>query len=191
MADTDRSRSDPGGEQGLPTPSRVTDLIPLIYEELRHLAHFHMRREPAGHTLQTTAVVHEAYLRMARQQGVRWESRSQFFAVASQMIRRVLVDHARARNSQKRGGRARPVAVSTALANETMHVVDVLALDEALSELAELDERQSRVVELRYFGGLSIQEIAQALSVSPRTVKGDWRIARVWLKQRLDSESFR
>jgi RNA polymerase sigma-70 factor, ECF subfamily len=169
----------------------TSELMPLIYDELRRLTHRYMGREPIGHTLQTTAIVHEAYLRLAQQERSAWCNRAQFYAVASQMVRRVLVDHARARLAQKRGGGAMPLGLTEMSSEEPVAPIDVLALDEALLELASLDARQCRVVELRYFGGLSIEETAEALGVSIGTVKGDWRIARAWLKERLEGETGR
>lgn len=189
MTDHNRSISEIGGDHGRSGfAARTSELMSVIYEELRRLAHYHMRCEPAGHTLQTTAIVHEAYLRLARQKGVEWQSPAHFHAIASQMIRRVLVDHARASQSTKRGGGRTRIALSDCAQHDETQPIDVLALDEALRELADLHQRQCRVVELRYFGGLSIEETAAALEVSPGTVKGDWRVARVWLKHRLESE---
>ncbi len=160
-------------------------LIPLVYAELHRLAKRYMGRERAGHTLQTTALVNEAWLRLVDAQQVRWQNRAHFFAVSAQMMRRILVDFARERNNLKRGGGARQVSLDEALVVSPERDTDVLALDEALERLAALSPRQSRVVELRYFGGLSEDEIAEVLKVSLRTVQSDWRLARTWLYREL------
>jgi len=161
--------------------SALDQLLPLVYQELRRLAHHQLQQERAGHSLQTTALVHEAYLRLAGQQEVDWQNRYHFFALAAQMMRRVLVDYARARQSEKRGGGAVQVSLSQAESKAEDRAAEVIALDEALSRLATLDRRQSQVIELRYFGGLSVEETAAVLQVSPSTVLGDWRQARAWL----------
>jgi RNA polymerase sigma factor (TIGR02999 family) len=168
-------------------------LVPLVYAELRRQARRALRDEAAGHTLQPTALVHEAFLRLVDQRRARWESRTQFLAVAAQAMRRVLVDHARARRAAKRGAGARRVTlvdadvphapVDAAVAADG---VDVLALDVALTRLAALDPRKARLVELRYFAGLSIPEAAEALAVSPATVGREWAVARRWLRRELD-----
>ena len=157
-------------------------LMPLVYDELHHQAALFRRRERQDHTLQTTALIHEAYLKLIDQRDVRWQNRNHFFAVASQMIRRVLVDHARARHRIKRGGAAMKVTLSDDLAsaNNTADV-DLVALDDALEQLAALDPRQARVIELRFFAGLSIEETAETLNLSPATVKREWVMARAWL----------
>ena len=160
-------------------------LIPLVYAELHRLAKRYMGRERAGHTLQTTALVNEAWLRLVDAQQVRWQNRAHFFAVSAQMMRRILVDFARERNNLKRGGGARQVSLDEALVVSPERDTDVMALDEALERLAALSPRQSRVVELRYFGGLSEEEIAEVLKVSLRTVQSDWRLARTWLYREL------
>lgn len=157
--------------------------MPQVYDELRRIAAHLLRREPAGHTLQPTALVHEAYLRMIDQTRVDWQNRAHFFAIASQMLRRVLVDHARAKHRAKRGsGR---VVLSLQEVPVPARDVDVVALDEALTELARIDPQQARIVELRYFTGVSIEETAATLGVSPATVKRDWTVARAWLYRRL------
>jgi len=162
-------------------------LMPLIYDELRALAGQAMKREPAGHTLQPTAVANEVYMRLIDQRRVDWKGRSHFLAVAAEMVRRTLVDHARRRARLKRGGNARRESLQVALDQEVAATdANVLDLHAALVELAALDARQARVVELRYFGGLSVEEAAYVLEVSPRTVKGDWAVARAWLRDRLD-----
>jgi len=162
-------------------------LLPVVYEELRQQAGRAMRREGDAHTLQATALVHEAYLRLVDQQRVQWRNRSHFFAIAAQMMRRVLVDHARTRLAAKRGGELQRVTLGDvgAGAADAGGDMDVLALHEALEQLALLDPRQARLVELRYFGGLGIEETAEALEVSPATVKRDWAIARAWLRRAL------
>ena len=160
-------------------------LVPLIYEELRRLARRYMARERAGHTLQTTALVNEAYLRLIDAQRVHWQNRAHFFAVSAQVMRRILVDFARARRNLKRGGGAAQVSLDEALVVSPERGADLLALDEALCRLADLSPRQSRVVELRYFGGLNEEEVAEVLKVSPRTVRSDWSLARAWLRREL------
>ena len=155
-------------------------LIPLIYRELRQRAHRYMARERPGHTLQTTALINEAYLRLAGSP-VAWESRSHFFAIAARMMRRILVDHARTRRSLKRGGEGRPVSLDEEHLAGGQPDRDLVSLDDALDALAALDPRKVRVVELRFFGGLSVEETAEVLKVSPQTVMRDWRLAKAWL----------
>ena len=162
-------------------------MVPLVYEELRRQAQRYLRRESPGHTLQTTALVHEAYLRLVDQRTARWQSRAQFFGVAAQLMRRILVDHARSHHAAKRGGSAIQVPLEEETAAAEERDVDLLALDEALTRLAQLDERQAKVVELRYFTGLGIEETAEALGISPATVKREWTMARAWLKRELDA----
>ena len=163
----------------------MDQLIPLVYGELRRLAKHHMRRERAGHTLQTTALIHEAYLRLIDASQARLENRRHFFAAASRLMRQVLTDLARERGSHKRGGGAEQVSLDEALMVSEQRDEGLLALDEALQALAELDARKSQVVELRFFGGLSVEETAEALDVSVETVHRDWRLARSWLLRRL------
>lgn len=166
-------------------------LLPIVYAELRQRAARALRRENAGHTLQPTALVHEAYLRLVDQRRARWENRAQFFGVAAQAMRRVLVDHARGRHANKRGGGADHFTLGAAddagagTGGSDDAVVEVLALDDALARLAVLDPQQARVVELRYFGGLSVEETAAAIGVSPATVKREWAVARAWLRREL------
>ena len=160
-------------------------LMPLVYAELHRLAKRYMRREYAGHTLQTSALVNEAYLRLIDADGVRWENRAHFFAVSARIMRRILVDFARAKRKLKRGGGAQQVTLDEGLVLSPERGADLLALNEALEKLAVLNERQSRVVELRYFGGLSEDEVAEALKVSSRTVRSDWSLARAWLYREL------
>jgi len=167
-----------------PAPGSIDALIPIVYEELRRLAHHYMRGERAGHTLQTTALVNEAYMRLVDIERIEWRSRGHFFAMAATVMRRVLVDHARERARDKRGGGV----VFTTLAEQgitSSPAIDVLALDEALDRLADMDPQQARIVELRYFTGLTIEETAVALGISSATVKRDWTWARAWLYQRL------
>jgi RNA polymerase sigma factor (TIGR02999 family) len=156
-------------------------LIPLVYAELRRLAAVYMRRERSGHTLQATALVHEAYLRLAGQEGISWQNRAHFFGVAANMMRRILVDHARAKQAKKRGGLDQKVSFDEAVLVQPEAPQQFLALDEALERLAKRDPRQSRIVELRFFGGLSDEETAEVLGISVRTVKRDWKVARAWL----------
>jgi RNA polymerase sigma factor (TIGR02999 family) len=168
--------------------SALDQLLPLVYRELHQQADRLMRAQPPGHTLQATALVHEAYLRLVRREGVEWQNRAHFFGVAGKAMRSSLVDHARARRAAKRGGAAHHLTLgAVSAAAEAEPAVDVLALDEALSRLADLDPEQSRLVELRYFAGLGIEETAEVLGVSPTTVKRQWRVARAWLKRELSA----
>jgi RNA polymerase sigma-70 factor (ECF subfamily) len=160
-------------------------LLPLVHDELRRLARRHMARERVGHTLQATALVNEAYLRLIEITQVRWQNRAHFFAMASRVMRRILVDSARARRYQKRGGGAEQVSLDEALLVSKEPAQDLVALDAALDALAALDSRRSQVVEMRFFGGLSVKETAEALHVSADTVMRDWRLAKVWLLREL------
>lgn len=164
-------------------------LIPLVYADLRSRAARYLRRERSGHTLQPTALVHEAFLRLLGQHSVEWRSRAQFFGVAAQMMRRILVDHARSKYADKRGGVSIKLDVETVEDVAAGSVVDVVAVDEALKRLAELDPDQARVVELRFFGGLTVEETAEVIGSSPRTVKREWRSARAWLHKELAGEA--
>ena len=160
--------------------------MPLLYDELRRQARRYLNRERPNHTLQTTALVHEAYLRLSEQAGIEWQNRSQFFALAAQMMRRILVNYAVKRNREKRGGGREDVSLDETILIATEDSgEDLLALDEALTRLEKLDERQARVVELRYFSGLSIEDTAQVLAISPATVKREWNMARAWLRAEL------
>ena len=161
------------------------ELIPLVYEELRRLAHRYMNRERPGHTLQTSALVNEAFVRLVDQRDVHWQNRAHFFGIAAQMMRRILVDHARSRHYAKRGGDARQVSFDEALIVSEERTAEVVALDEALKGLAEIDQRKSQIVELRFFGGLSIDETAEVLKVSPGTVMRDWTLAKAWLRKQI------
>lgn len=161
-------------------------LVPLVYDELRRIARRHMKREPAGHTLQTTALVNEAYLRLIEQKEMKWQNRAHFFAISAQLMRRILVSMARARHANKRGGEARQVPLDEALVISEERAAELVALDEAMNELAALDPRRSRVVELRYFGGLSVEETAEVLKISPETVMRDWKRAKAWLYTELN-----
>ena len=163
----------------------LDQLMPLVYAELRRLAKSYMRRERAGQTMQTTALIHEAYLRLIDADRVRLENRAHFFAAAARVMRQVLVDLARERGSRKRGGAARRVSFDEAMAVGRQHNESLLALDEALGALAQIDSRKCQVVELRFFGGLSVEETAGALGVSVETVNRDWRLARSWLLRKL------
>jgi RNA polymerase sigma-70 factor (ECF subfamily) len=169
-------------------PQPTSELIQLVYDQLRELARHRISLESKGHTLQATALVHEAWLRLEGQHDARWESRSQFLAVAAQMMRRVLVDHARARRALKRGGGGTQVTLGHAEhAVAARDEVDVLALDDALARLASLDPRKARLVELRYFAGLSIPETAAAMGISLATVGREWAVARMWLRRELEA----
>ena len=159
----------------------LDELMPIVYAELRRLARSYMRNQPADHTLQTTALVNEAYLRLIDSSRVNWQNRTHFFAISAQLMRRVLVDFARQRNSLKRGGEVQKVELDEALVVASEPKTDLVALDDALKILAKMNPRQSEVVELRYFGGLSEEEIAEHLGVSVRTVRRDWSVARAWL----------
>jgi len=164
-------------------------LIPLVYQELRMLAQRHMRRENPGHTLQTTALVHEAYVRLIDQKNVRWQNRAHFFAVAARLMRRILLDRARGRICSKRGGGARQMSLDEAADFSLDRAAEMIALDDALESLAAIDPRKSQVVEMRFFGGLSVDETAETLQVSPETVLRDWRLAKVWLLREMSGET--
>jgi len=161
------------------------ELIPLVYDELRRIASRYMRRERMGHTLQPTALVHEAYMRVIARRPVDWQGRSHFFAVAAQVMRHLLVDYARERQRAKRGGVQQRVSLDEAMLFSDVQCDEFVALDEALARLAELDPRQSQIVELRYFGGLTVEETAETLDISAKTVKRDWSVARAWLHREL------
>jgi RNA polymerase sigma factor (TIGR02999 family) len=166
--------------------SALKKLTPLIYDELRRMAHRYVQHERNGHTLQTTALVHEAYVRLAGQETPEWQNRSHFFAVTAQVMRHILIDHARRRRYLKHGGQFQQVSMEEASLMSEERAADLVALDEALDELKNFDPRKSKVVELRYFGGLSLEETAQALEISVMTVRRDWRAAKAWLFRRMN-----
>ncbi|HEV8428036.1 MAG TPA: sigma-70 family RNA polymerase sigma factor [Pyrinomonadaceae bacterium] len=160
-------------------------LMPIVYDELRRQAARYLRRELPGHTLQTTALIHEAYVRLVDQRNVQWQNRAHFFGIAAQMMRRILVDHARTKKRAKRGGSHIKVSLDDANIAVRSQDLDVVAVDEALSRLAKIDEQQSRVVELRFFSGLTVEETAEVIHISPATVKRDWSMAKAWLHREL------
>lgn len=168
-------------------PTALDRLMPLAYDELHRLARRYMRREPADHTLQTSALVNEAYLRLIDQRRVQWQNRAHFFAISAQLMRRILISMARARHAHKRGNDARPVSLDDALVISNERAAELVALDDALLELARLDPRRSQVVELRYFRGLSVKETAEVLKLSEETVMRDWNRAKAWLHVQLDA----
>lgn len=163
-------------------------LVPLVYDELRRLARHYLAAQRNNHTLQSTALVHEAYLRLIEHKSVRWDNRVHFFAVAAQLMRRILVDHARMKHAQKRGGNCMTLQLDEEVASSSQREVNLVALDDALDSLAKLDERQCRLVELRFFGGLSIDEASRALEISPATVKREWATARLWLLREMSRD---
>lgn len=162
-------------------------LMPLVYGELRRVAQNQLRLENPGHTLQPTAIVHETYLRLVEQEGMEWRNRAQFFAISAQLIRRILIDHARQRRAVKRGGMAMRLELDSSIAAPQINVVEAIALNHALEELAELDSQQCRVVELRFYAGLSIEETSSVLGISEATVSRDWVTAKAWLYRRLNT----
>ncbi len=188
MSETEKTHSDitrlvsnlAGGD-----PKAAEELLPVVYHELRSLAGRYLRGQRSDHTLQPTALVHEAYLKMINQSQARWQDRAHFFAVAATAMRQILVSHAVARAAHKRGGGRARVALEGDLIGEKQPEFDPIALDEALKRLAALDERKAKVVELRFFSGLTVDEVAEVLSVSKSTVEGDWRMARAWLSREL------
>ena len=159
----------------------LDELLPVVYGELRKLASSYLRRERVGHTLQPTALVHEAYMRLVDQTQVQWQNRAHFFGVAAQMMRRILVDHARAHEAEKRGGEFQKLSLDENIDVSGERDVNLVALDDALNLLAEIDPQKSKIVELRFFGGLSVEETAEVLGVSAPTVKRQWRMAKAWL----------
>jgi len=168
--------------------SALERLMPLIDEELRRLAHRYMSHERVGHTLQTTALVNEAFLRLVNRKNLQWQNRAHFFGIAANLMRTILVDHARAHASAKRGGGARKLELDEALVISRQKASEVLALDDALKQLALIDPQQSRIVELRFFGGLTVEEAAEVLHVSPATIKREWSTAKAWLFHELAKE---
>ncbi|HEU4766199.1 MAG TPA: sigma-70 family RNA polymerase sigma factor [Pyrinomonadaceae bacterium] len=165
----------------------LDELMPVVYDELRRLARIHLSRERPDHTLQTTALVHEAYLRLVDQRSVNWQNRAQFFGIAAQMMRRILINHAKDRHAQKRQGYATKVSLDEAVSFFERREVDLMALDEALNGLAALDPQQAQIVELRFFGGLTIDEVSEVLNISPATTKREWDSAKLWLRRQLNS----
>jgi RNA polymerase sigma-70 factor (ECF subfamily) len=165
--------------------SAAAALTPMLYNELHRLAMHHMRNERPGHTLQATALVNEAYLKLIDNREANWQNRAHFLAIASQAMRRVLIDHARSKRRVKRGGLQQKVSLEDVVIAAEEQTYDLVALDEALDRLAKVDARQSRIVELRFFGGLSVEQTAEVLSISPKTVKRDWAVARAWLHREL------
>lgn len=163
----------------------LDQLMPLVYDELRRMARNYMRRQPSGHTFQTTELIHEAYLKLAKQDERSWQNRAHFFGVAASAMRHILVDYARGKSSKKRGGWQEKVTLTDDAAVSIKRSKDIVALDDALKNLATLDQRKSRVVELKYFGGITNDEIAEVLKISTDTVKRDWRFARTWLLREL------
>jgi len=178
--ETIKNPTTPGGKELAPE-----DWTSLLYSELRRLAGHYMRQERGDHTLQATALVHEVYLRIVDQRGVQWENRNQFMGVAAQLMRRILLDYGRSHRAAKRGGDVGKVFLEEATVLGKTVPADIVALDEALTRLAEIDQEQARLVELRFFGGLSIEEAAGVLEVSPATVKRNWRVAKAWLAREL------
>ena len=190
-------------QDSVPTPSEITrlleewssgnqaaldQLMPLVYSELRRIASSYMRKERPDHVLQTTALVHEAYLSLVGQKNVQWETRAQFFALAAQVMRHILVDHARRAQRAKRGHGAAAIPLNDVAVLSQERAEEVLAVNAALNGLTTLDARKSRVFELRYFGGMSVDEAAEALKISPATVARDWRMAKAWLRREMASE---
>jgi RNA polymerase sigma factor (TIGR02999 family) len=167
----------------------AAEVVPLIYGELRRLAAHYMARERPNHTLQTTALLHEAYLRLVDQRQSNWRNRAHFYGAAAQVMRRILVDHARARQSEKRGGGVTRLSLDESLAIPDGQPEELILLDRALERLAEMDPRQSRIIELRFFAGLSVEETAEVMGISPKTVKRDWSVARAWLHRALRGDN--
>jgi RNA polymerase sigma factor (TIGR02999 family) len=167
----------------------LAELMPVVYGELRRLARQYMNREGPNRSLETTALVHEAYLRLIDQERVKWQNRAHFFGISAQLMRRILVDMARARRAQRRGGSLKPLSLDEAAEVSKTREPELLALDDALTELAKVDERRSRVVELRFFGGLTVEETAEVLKVSPDTVLREWKRAKAWLYCALDKSN--
>ncbi|HYK21939.1 MAG TPA: sigma-70 family RNA polymerase sigma factor [Pyrinomonadaceae bacterium] len=167
----------------------LDELMPVVYDELRRLAQHYLSHERAEHTLQTTALVHEAYLRLVDQKTINWQNRAQFFGVAAQMMRRILINHAKSRNAVKRGGHARKISLDEAIDFFEQREIGLMALNEALETLAALDPDQAKIVELRFFGGLTIEEIAEVIGTSPATTKREWDSAKLWLRRQLSTRN--
>ena len=170
------------------TKEELDALMPLVYDELRRQAARYLRREQAGHSLQTTALIHEAYVRLVDQRNVQWQNRAHFFGIAAQMMRRILVDHARTKKRVKRGGSNIRISLGDADIAVKGQEIDIVALDAALERLAAIDEQQSRVVELRFFSGLTVEETAEVMGISKATVKRDWSMAKAWLHRELSGD---
>lgn len=187
MADPDARRDVTGllVRWGNGDQAALEELTPLVYDELRRLARAYLRHERQGHTLESTALVHEAYMRLVGQREVQWQSRNQFFGIAASLIRRILVDHARARLAAKRGGSSVKLSLDEAMAAAEKKDLDLIALNDALKALSETDSQQARIVELRYFAGLTIEETAEVIGISPATVKRDWLVAKAFLKREM------
>jgi len=168
--------------------SALDELLPLVYDELHRMAKRYMSSQPSGHTLQTTALIHEAYLKLADRKERRWQDRAHFFAVAARAMRHILVDHARSRRAEKRGGATQLISLEETAVVSDERAAEIVALDDALNRLSALEGRKGRVVELRYFGGLSVEETAEVLNVSPETVARDWRFAKTWLLRELSNQ---
>jgi RNA polymerase sigma factor (TIGR02999 family) len=166
----------------------LDQILPIVYDELRKQAARYLRRERAGHTLQTTALIHEAYIRLVDQRNVHWQNRAHFFGISAQLMRRILVDHARAKGRAKRGGSEIRVSLDDANLIAKGADLDIVALDEALERLAQIDEQQSKIVELRFFSGLTVEETAEVLKISPATVKRDWSMAKAWLHREISGD---
>lgn len=175
----------PSGRQPSEKAADVSVLMPAVYDELRRLARHYLRREPRGQSLQATALVHEAYLRLLKDEDLSFQNRAHFFGIAARSMRQILVERARARDASKRGGERHRITLDERVAAEGPRDVDLLALDEALGRLAAIDAQQARIVELRFFGGLTNEEAAEALGVSPATIKRAWAVARAWLFREL------
>jgi RNA polymerase sigma factor (TIGR02999 family) len=164
-------------------------LMPLVDRELHRIAHFHMNRENAGHTLETSALVNEAYLKLIKQRDVKWQNRAHFFAIASKVMRRILLDHAKAQLRAKRGGNTQQVSLSEVFISSVKPSTELIALDDALNKLAEFDVQKSNIVEMRYFGGLRMEEIAEVLGISVVSVKRHWSMAKAWLRREVGQQS--
>lgn len=166
----------------------IPELLPLVYDELRRLASSHLKNERSNHTLQPTALVHEAYLRLIGQTNAEWQNRAHFFGIATRLMREILIEYARGRNRQKRGGEFKTqIALDDAVSFTDTKLLDVIAVDEALTQLEKLDERQSRIVEMKFFGGLTVEEIGEVLGISPATVKREWSTAKLLLYKTLNA----
>jgi RNA polymerase sigma-70 factor, ECF subfamily len=164
-------------------------LMPIVDRELHLIAHYHMNRENPGHTLQTSALVNEAYLKLINQRDVKWQNRAHFFAIAAKFMRRILLDHAKAQHRAKRGGDAQHVPLSEAIINSEQPSADLIALDDALNKLAEIDPQKSKIVEMRYFGGLTMEEIAEVLGISAASVRRHWSMAKAWLRREVSRQA--